>query len=76
MVDKYVKDTKYQELRIADMENYGISTILVDDFNQITIMLEYLYKKYTIDNVFISGGINPKDLSNYGRFNNVVRRTD
>lgn len=44
MVDKYVKDTKYQELRIADMENYGISTILVDDFNQITIMLEYLYK--------------------------------
>ena len=61
MVDKYVKDTKYQELRIADMENYGISTILVDDFNQITIMLEYLYKKYTIDNVFISGGINPKD---------------
>lgn len=76
MVDKYVKDTKYQELRIADMENYGISTILVDDFNQITIMLEYLYKKYTIDNVFISGGINPKDLSNYGRFNNVHSTKD
>ena len=76
MVDKYVKDTKYQELRIADMENYGISTILVDDFNQITIMLEYLYKKYTMDNVFISGGINPKDLSNYGKFNNVHSTKD
>lgn len=68
-VERYIQDKNYQELRIRDMRNYGVYTILVDDFNQITLMLKYLYNKYTINNVFISGGINPDDLSDYGEFN-------
>lgn len=68
-VEKYIQDKNYQELRIRDMRNYGIYTILVDDFAQITMMLQYLYNKHITNNVFISGGINPDNLSDYGEFN-------
>ena len=71
-LEKYIQDKNYQELRIRDMRNYGIYTILVDDFKQITIMLQYLYNKYITNNVFVSGGVNPDDLSDYGEFNQVV----
>ena len=70
-LERYIQDKNYQELRINDMRNYGIYTILVDDFKQITIMLQYLYNKYITNNVFISGGINPNNLSDYGEFNKV-----
>lgn len=68
-LEKFIQDKNYQELRINDMRNYGIYTILVEDFEQITKMLQYLYHKYIANNVFICGGINPDDLSNYGEFN-------
>lgn len=68
-IEKYIQDKNYQELRIRDMRNYGIYTILVDDFSQITLMLQYLYNKHITNNVFISGGINPDNLSDYGDFN-------
>jgi hypothetical protein len=68
-LEKYIQDKNYQELRINDMTNYGIYTILVDDFKQITLMLQYLYNKHITNNVFISGGINPDNLSDYGEFN-------
>lgn len=70
-LERYIQDKNYQELRINDMRKYGIYTILVDDFKQITIMLQYLYNKYITNNVFISGGINPDNLSDYGKFNKV-----
>lgn len=68
-VKRYIQDKNYQELRIRDMSNYGIFPILVDDYNQITLMLQYLYNKYITNNVFVSGGINPTNLSDYGEFN-------
>lgn len=67
---KYIKDSSYQKLKIESLkDNYNIHTILVDDYEQITYMLQYLYDMYTINNVFVSGGINPNDLTNYGEFN-------
>ncbi|EGC75200.1 hypothetical protein HMPREF0490_01090 [Lachnospiraceae bacterium 6_1_37FAA] len=74
---RYIQDKNYQELRIDDMRKYGIYTILVDDFQQITIMLQYLYNKYISNNVFVCGGIDPNNLSDYGRFNEVeYKKTD
>lgn len=70
-LERYIQDKNYQELRIKDMEIYGIYTILIDDFKQITLMLQYLYNKYITNNVFISGGINPDNLSDYGDFNQL-----
>lgn len=39
------------------MKGYGIHTILVDDFTQITAMLSYIRDKYTLNKVFISGAL-------------------
>lgn len=70
--EKYIKDKSYQGLKIESLKrNYNIHTILVDDFEQITFMLQYLYDKHAMNNVFISGGINPNNLIDYGEFNKV-----
>lgn len=71
--EKYLQDKNYQELRIKDMANYGIYTILIDDFKQITLMLEYLYNKHIADNVFVSGGIDPEIENGYGTFDQERR---
>lgn len=63
---EYGQDKRLQNLKIKSMARYGIQTILVDDFKQITAMLEYIRKKYTLNKVFISGGLNPEDPTNYG----------
>lgn len=65
-IKKYIQDKNYQELRINAMAQDGILTILVNNYEEITLMLQYLYNNYITNNVFISGGINPADLSNYG----------
>ena len=67
-IEKYIQDRNYQELRIAAMVKYGILTILINDYDEITLMLNHLYNKYITNNVFISGGINPEKLSDYGSF--------
>lgn len=67
-IKKYIQDKNYQELRINAMAKYGILTILVNDYEEITLMLRYLYNNYITNNVFVSGGINPETLSDYGNF--------
>lgn len=53
--ESYIKDRNYQTLKIDNMFKFGINTILVDDFSQITVMLKYLSERLKFDNVFISG---------------------
>lgn len=67
-IKKFIQDKNYQELRIDAMAQYGILTILVNDYEEITLMLQYLYNNYITNNVFVSGGINPSELSDYGNF--------
>ncbi len=67
--EKFIQANNYQKLRIKDMANYGIYTILIDNFEQITGMLKYLYNKHIADNVFVSGGIDPGGKEGYGGFN-------
>lgn len=67
-IKKYIQDKNYQELGINAMAKYGILTILVNDYEEITLMLRYLYNNYITNNVFVSGGINPETLSDYGNF--------
>lgn len=68
-IEKYIRDYNYQKLRCNSMVKYGIQTILINDYDEITLMLTHLYNKYITNNVFISGGINPEKLSDYGPFN-------
>ncbi len=65
--DKYAMDKNLQELKTEDMRKYGIQTILVDEFSQITDMLVYIKSKLEMGSVFISGSvdeINEKTISN------------
>ena len=67
-IKQYIQDKNYQELRMAAMAQDGILTILINSYEEITLMLQYLYNNYITNNVFISGGINPDDLSDYKCF--------
>lgn len=63
---EFEQDKRLQDLKVRSMRDYGIQTILVDDFTQITAMLRYIRDKFTLNNVFISGALNPNHPRNYG----------
>ena len=44
-----------QELKIKDIKRFGIQTLLIDDYNEITELLELIRIKITRQNIFISG---------------------
>ena len=57
----YSSDEEYgyakarQELQIDNLRNYGIQTVFVDTYNEITDILHEIEKAYKRKNVFISG---------------------
>lgn len=70
-LNKYEEDLRYQSYRVKELNEYGINTIMIDDFKEINLMLTYLYERHIANNVFIAGGINPNNLSDYGDINLV-----
>lgn len=52
-------DVDYQNrllaLRIEDLQNYGIQTLLIDHFNEITEILRDLNRRSVRKNIFVSG---------------------
>lgn len=71
---QYRQDANLQALKIKDMRNYGIQTLLVNSFDQITEMLGYIKEKSTMDHVFISGGrsAGPTGYSPFGNNNKTL----
>lgn len=61
--DKFNEDKIKQELKIRDLIRYGINTILIDEYDDITKILERIYLKYKLSNIFISGS-----ADEYGEF--------
>lgn len=66
--EQYEQDYNAQECKIRDMRRYGIETILIDEFGQITQMLKYMQEKLKLNTVFVSGGINSLTPNDYGNF--------
>mgnify|MGYP004566967027 CR=1 FL=1 len=66
--EQFEQDRSAQACKIRDMRRYGIETILVDDFNQITHMLKYMREKIKLSSVFVSGGIDSNNSDSYGSF--------
>lgn len=70
-------DVDYQKkklaLRIEDLQNYGIQTLLVDDYAEITPLLRELNRRAVRKNVFISGSahdpapLGPETLDTFSR---------
>ncbi|NNU76356.1 SIR2 family protein [Clostridium estertheticum] len=52
---KYTEDKISQALRIKDLKRYGINTLLVDEYEDITKILARIHTKYKLGNIFISG---------------------
>ncbi|KNG79096.1 SIR2 family protein [Mycoplasma sp. HU2014] len=52
---------KKQELQIQDLERYGIFTCLVDEYNEITEILQTLVDMYKRKTIFISGSADKYD---------------
>ena len=65
---QYQQDKNIQELKLKDMIAYGLQPILVDNFDQITLMLKYIAKKLYLNSVFISGALNTDRPNDYGEF--------
>lgn len=53
--EDYNYDKVKQDLKKKDLNRYGIKSILIDDYSDITSILENIEKKFTINKVFISG---------------------
>lgn len=67
-IEEFEQDYNAQECKISDMRRYGIETILIDDFNQITQMLKYMRDKINLSSVFIAGATKSDNPSDYGEF--------
>ena len=51
----YEYERRRQELLIGDLKRYGIQTVLIDDYPEITAILETLNRLVYRKNVFVSG---------------------
>jgi hypothetical protein len=51
----YEYDLNKQKLQIDDLQRYGIQTHLVDEFGEITTILQSIEKAYYMRDVFVSG---------------------
>lgn len=73
--EQYMQDKNAQECKIGYMRDYGIETILIDEFSQITQMLKYMSDKLKLSSIFISGGLNSNRPNDYGEFQRGDRVT-
>lgn len=60
---EYAKNKQY--LKIKDLERYGIKSILVENYSDITEILKKIKNRYKSKNIFISGSNSDPDLSEY-----------
>lgn len=61
--DAFANRFRMQELFVEDLKNYGIQTVMIDDYNEITEILQEIKNKYLRKTIFISGAAHE-----YGRF--------
>ncbi|EOS7791563.1 SIR2 family protein [Enterococcus hirae] len=59
--EKYRIDKVKLSLKINELKRYGISTVLINDYDEITSILLEVEKRYLRTNVFISGSIKSYD---------------
>lgn len=62
--DRHIKDDEdfgykkaSQDLRVDDLKRYGIQTVYLDDYSEITELLKEIEKAVLANNVFISGSM-------------------
>lgn len=51
-------ETTKQNLQIQDLQRYSIQTLLIDEFTEVTDVLEAIEQRYYQRNIFVSGSAN------------------
>lgn len=67
--EKFSYDTLKQQLKIKDLERYGINTILVEEYEDVTKLLRSVFRKYKASRIFISGSA--EEYGYIGRDNSI-----
>lgn len=78
----YVYDKTKQELRIEDLERYGIYAVLVNEYSEITESLKRIQFKHKLNNILISGSaeiygefeIDEAEMFIYSLSNQMIKR--
>ncbi len=52
---EFIRAETKQNLRIEDLKRYGIQTLLIDDYTDITNILQGIEYQFKLSNIFISG---------------------
>lgn len=52
---QYDYDRRRLDLRVADLQRFGIQTVLIDEFDEITDLLQQLNQQAFLNNIFVSG---------------------
>lgn len=55
--ESFNRDTIRQELKIEDLERFGINVVLLNSYDEIPGILEELERQYLYNSIFISGSI-------------------
>ncbi|CQR45868.1 hypothetical protein BN1058_00108 [Paraliobacillus sp. PM-2] len=63
--EEFKYDKVKQDLKVKDLKRYGINSVLIDEYVEITRILENIEKKFKINKVFISGS-----AKEYGKYSN------
>lgn len=50
-----------QEHRVRDLSRYGIRTVLLDDYSEVTQFLQKVYDNYRRNSIFVSGAVDNFD---------------
>lgn len=64
--DKFNYEKIKQELFIEELRRYRVKTILIENYNDLTLLLEEIEKRYNAHSIFISGS-----AIEYGDFDNL-----
>ncbi len=68
---EFQRDEIRQNLKIKDLERFGINVILLDSYDEIPEILESIEKQYLYNSIFISGSIEePENNWNTNSINN------
>lgn len=64
---------RIQELFVEDLKNYGIQTVLIDDYKEITEILQAIRNRYLRRTIFISGAAVNYDPYEESEFKEFVK---
>lgn len=71
---RYEYERTKQELRIADLKRFGIQTVMIDDYRQITDILRALHRDVYRRSIFVSGSAHDPAPLGQERLDQLSRR--